>query len=69
MAHPPTVTLRAVADGDRDVLFRLAADLDTWEERSPSAPAPLTREAHDARLARAADDPDAARDVRFVIDV
>ena len=49
MSEPPTVILRAPTDSDADVLFRLAADLDTWEERrSPSSPAPLTRAAWDA---------------------
>ena len=49
------------------MLFSIAADLDTWEERNPSAPAPLTRERFDARLASAdnlADDT-----VNFVIEV
>jgi len=50
-------------------LFGIAADLDTWEERNPWAPAPLTRERFDARLARAADS-DAPEDtVTFVVDV
>jgi RimJ/RimL family protein N-acetyltransferase len=64
----PSVTLRARAEGDEAVLFRLAADLDTWEERNPSPPAPLTRTAYDARVARA-DDHDSADNVRFVVDV
>jgi RimJ/RimL family protein N-acetyltransferase len=64
----PMVTLRARADGDEAVLFRLAADLDTWEERGPSAPAPLTRAAYDARVARA-DEHGSVDDVRFVVDV
>ena len=62
------VTLRARAEADFDVLFQLASELSTWEERSPSSPAPLTRAAFEARLARA--DTDASTDdVRFVIDV
>jgi RimJ/RimL family protein N-acetyltransferase len=61
------VTLRARAEADLDVLFRLAADLATWEERNESAPAPLTRVAFDARLARADEDQEPA-DVRFVVD-
>ena len=63
------MTLRAAAEGDADVLFRLASDLDSWEERGPSSPAPMTRAAYDARLVRAADDPDPAPAVRFVIEV
>lgn len=65
----PIVLLRTRIDEDRDVLFGIAADLDTWEERNPSAPGPLTREKFDARLARAAAG-DAPEDtVTFVVDV
>ena len=64
MSPPPGVTLRARTDDDLDVLFAIAGDLDTWEERNPSAPAPLTRARFDAR--RAADPGD---DVEFVVDV
>ena len=63
--EPPVVTLRARTDDDLDVLFAVAADLDTWEERNPQAPAPLTRERFDAR--RAADPGTDA--VEFVVDV
>jgi RimJ/RimL family protein N-acetyltransferase len=60
----PNVTLRTRTDYDLDLLFSIATDLETWEERNPGAPAPLTRERFDARLAR-----DAAEDaVAFVID-
>jgi RimJ/RimL family protein N-acetyltransferase len=69
MPELPTVSLRAPTVDDRDVLFRIAADLDTWEERNPSAPAPLTRERFDARLARAADSEAPEDSVTFVIDV
>ncbi|WP_165617549.1 GNAT family N-acetyltransferase [Klenkia soli] len=58
------MTLRARTDDDLDVLFGIAADLDTWEERNPQAPAPLTRERFDAR--RAADPGGDA--VEFVVD-
>lgn len=51
MPVPPTVTLRTRVETDLDVLYRLAAELETWEERSPSSPAPLTRAAFDERLA------------------
>jgi RimJ/RimL family protein N-acetyltransferase len=47
------VTLRAQADEDFDLLYRIAADLDSWEERGPEAPAPLTRAAYRQRLERA----------------
>ncbi len=43
MPHPPLVTLRARTAADVDALYRVAADLDTWEERTPSRPSPLTR--------------------------
>ena len=69
VSDSPSVTLRARTEGDLDALFRLAADLATWEERSPSSPAPLSRADFDADLARAADDSAASGDVRFVIDV
>ena len=61
------MTLRARTDADLDVLFALAADLPTWEERGPTPPAPLTRAAFDDRLAKA--DLDGEGNVRFVIDV
>ncbi|MCW2528299.1 MAG: family N-acetyltransferase [Pseudonocardiales bacterium] len=69
MPDTPTLFLRARTAEDLDVLFTLAADLDTWEQRSPSAPAPLTREKFDARLARAADDDGPEDALSFVIDV
>jgi RimJ/RimL family protein N-acetyltransferase len=57
------VTLRAQTDDDFDLLYRIAADLDSWEERSPAAPAPLTRSAFRQRL----DEADAAAGVGFMI--
>ncbi|WP_344790934.1 GNAT family protein [Gryllotalpicola daejeonensis] len=67
MSDSPTVTLRARTDDDAEVLYHLAADLETWEERSPAMPAPLTRSAYEARLA-ARDGDSADRAVNFVID-
>lgn len=68
MSEVSRVSLRPRTSGDLDVLFRIAADLETWEERNPGAPAPLTRERFDARLARA--DSDSGEDaVTFVVDV
>lgn len=68
MSDSPTVALRARTDDDADVLYRLAADLETWEERGATTPAPLTRSAYDARVAsRGADSGN--REVNFVIDV
>ena len=66
MPDIPAVSLRARTDDDLDLLFRIATELDTWEERSPSPPAPLTRQAFDARLARAAES--AEGNVAFVVD-
>jgi RimJ/RimL family protein N-acetyltransferase len=43
MIEPNRVALRAVTDDDEDMLYRLAGDLDTWEQRNPASPAPLTR--------------------------
>lgn len=69
MPDRPTISLRARTDDDLDVLYRLAADLDTWEERTPSAPAPLTRARFDARLSRAAESDPSDEAVSFVVDV
>lgn len=50
------------------MLYDLAADLGTWEERGPSSPAPLSRGAYQARMADA-DHAAAGSTVRFVVDV
>ncbi|GAA4350974.1 GNAT family N-acetyltransferase [Angustibacter luteus] len=67
MPETPHVSLRARTDDDLDVLFEIARDLGTWEERNAEAPRPLTRAQFDARLARAADSVDES--VSFVVDV
>ena len=69
MPAQPIVSLRPRREGDRDLLFEIASDLDTWEERSPQAPRPLTRERFDARLADVggADGPESA--MSLVVDV
>lgn len=64
----PSVTLRSRTEADTDLLFQLAADLSTWEERSPSSPVPLTRSTYEARIAEAESDASGAN-VRFVVDV
>lgn len=64
----PSVTLRSPTEADVDVLFQIAADLSTWEERGPSSPAPLSRRAYDARRAEA-DSDTSASSVRFIVDV
>jgi RimJ/RimL family protein N-acetyltransferase len=71
MAVPdvPTVSLRSRTDADLDVLFRIAADLNSWEERNPSPPAPLTRSRFDARLARADDGDASEQSATFVVDL
>jgi RimJ/RimL family protein N-acetyltransferase len=63
------VTLRPRTDDDLDVLFELAADMDTWEERNPEAPRPLTRDQFDARTARAGDGDAPGDRVSFVVDL
>lgn len=45
------VALRAEIDEDEDFLYRLRSELDTFEERSPAAPAPLTPATHRTRRA------------------
>ena len=69
MTDLPDVLLRTPTDDDRDVLFSIAADLDTWEERNAETPAPLTREQYDARRARAAESTAPDGSVAFVVDV
>ena len=65
----PTVSLRSRTDADLDVLYRIAADLDSWEERSASEPAPLTRPGFEARLARADGGEASGQAAQFVVDV
>ncbi|MDQ0612879.1 RimJ/RimL family protein N-acetyltransferase [Microbacterium sp. W4I4] len=67
MSAPSAVSLRCVTASDLDMLYAIAAELDTWEERSASMPAPLTRSAFDARLMPSETASD--KDVRFVIDL
>ncbi len=62
-------SLRARTAADLDVLFSMAADLDTWEERNPGAPTPLTREQFDARLTRGTESAALEATVTFVVDV
>jgi hypothetical protein len=68
MPDMPTVSLRTRTDDDLDLLFSIATDLETWEERNPGRPVPLTRERFDAQLARAAASDVAEDAVAFVID-
>lgn len=66
MPLQPSVTLRPRTDSDVDLLYSIAAELRTWEERGPAVPAPLTRAAFEARLAQS--DASADNNVRFVIE-
>ena len=63
------MSLRPRTDADLDLLFEIAADLETWEERSPQAPRPLTRDRFEARLARAVDSDAPGDPVSLVVDV
>jgi RimJ/RimL family protein N-acetyltransferase len=65
----PTVSLRARTDDDLDMLYRIAADLDTWEERRPSRPGAFTRAAFDVGVARAAECDAAEQPASFVVDL
>ena len=67
--NSPIVSLRPRTDDDLDLLFAIAADLDTWEERNAQAPRPLTRDRFDALLARAADNESPEAAMSLVIDV
>ena len=69
MSNPPIVSLRPRTEHDLDLLFAIAADLDTWEERSPQAPRPLTRDRFDARVATPADQEGPTAVLSFVIAV
>ncbi|GAB3914721.1 hypothetical protein GCM10011575_41010 [Microlunatus endophyticus] len=50
------------------MLFSIAAELSTWEERGPSSPAPLTRAAYEARIADVEAEA-SGPNVRFAVDV
>ena len=69
MPNTHIVSLRPRTHEDLDLLFQIAADLDTWEERTPQAPRPLTRDRFDARLVGEADDNGAGAAVSLVVDV
>ena len=52
MSTPTTVALRTELAEDEEMLYRLLSELDTFEERSPSSPAPLTLAAFRQRRAQ-----------------
>lgn len=68
MSSSRVITLRSRSEDDFDVLFQIADDLATWEERNAETPAPLNRDAYKARLAQP-DADDSGKSVRFMIDV
>jgi hypothetical protein len=41
MLKAGSIENRAQSDADEGVLYRIAADLETWVERSPRSPGPL----------------------------
>ena len=67
MSDPIDVILRPRTEADLDALYSIASDLGTWDERTPSMPAPLTRAAYEARLQQLDAGPDKA--VSFVVAV
>ncbi|MGN6609052.1 MAG: GNAT family N-acetyltransferase [Jatrophihabitans sp.] len=67
-ASTPTVTLRGRTDADLDAMYAIASELDTWEERGPEAPGPLTRARYEARLARHAEAENGGDVASFVIE-
>jgi RimJ/RimL family protein N-acetyltransferase len=57
--------LRAQTDDDEALLYRIAAELDTWEQRGPKAPQPLTLAAYRRAQAERGED----GSVEFVVTV
>ena len=65
MLRGPNVTLRPTSESDEGVLYELATDDASWEERNDTPPAPLSRAAYAERFrARLL-----GNDVQFVIEV
>jgi RimJ/RimL family protein N-acetyltransferase len=62
------VTLRAVRPEDLPALYEIQANLDNWEERTDTSPAPLSRAQFDERRERRRTDP-AGGSVEFAITV
>jgi RimJ/RimL family protein N-acetyltransferase len=60
------VTLRAATEADLDPLFEIAAELETWEQRTARPPRPLSRPEFADRFRTALSEPD--DDVSFVIE-
>lgn len=69
MSEIPAVLLRARRTDDFEMLFSIAQDLSTWDERTDRAPTPLTREQYAARLAHVGGPDDKTDDASFVIEV
>lgn len=69
MIDAGSVTLRPVRRDDLDALYRLIADLDTWELRRGDPPMPVTRAAFESwYLARVDTEPDRKHGAEFVIE-
>lgn len=60
------VTLRAPGQDDLEALYEIAADLTTWEERTPNTPRPLPRPEFAERFTGSLTHP--GDDVRFVVE-
>ncbi|MGN6723059.1 MAG: GNAT family N-acetyltransferase [Marmoricola sp.] len=69
MSDPSAVRLRPRSEADLDTLFAIAADLETWEERTEDPPRVLTRAQFDERLASNAAREARGEAVSFVVDV
>ncbi|GAC1380316.1 MAG: GNAT family protein [Marmoricola sp.] len=69
MSELPAVLLRARRPDDFEMLFSIAQDLSTWDERTDRPPSPLTREQYAARLAHAGGPDDDTDNASFVIEV
>ena len=52
MTNAARVILRTPTEADEGLLYRLKADLDTWEERSPASPFPMTLGQYRERAAK-----------------
>jgi RimJ/RimL family protein N-acetyltransferase len=59
------VTLRTITPEDFDVLYAIAADFETWEQRNPLSPEPLNRAAWEEQETTRLRD---AESVQFAID-
>ncbi|HZZ95753.1 MAG TPA: GNAT family protein [Jatrophihabitantaceae bacterium] len=61
------VTLRTTREADLDVLYEIASELATWEERGPEPPRPLSRPEFAERFTKSLTEP--SDEARFAIEV